>query len=115
MRPLPKLPNGERAYIDPRKLVTYTLNANHPVGGHKARVFMAALQIGPHNADVLSEALRLGAASNEATLERENRFGQHFSLHLLASHRGRVREVRSLWTIRPGEDFPRYVSAFVVG
>jgi hypothetical protein len=109
------LPNGDRAIVDIAKLRAYTLNPHHAVGGHKARVFKAALGIGLEDAEKLAAALRDAAAGNDATLERRNGFGAHFSLHFHFEHMGRSRELRSLWTIRPDEDFPRYVSAFVVG
>jgi hypothetical protein len=38
-----KLPNGERAVVDIRKLRDYCLSAKHRRGRHKARVFEAAL------------------------------------------------------------------------
>ena len=34
-----RLPNGERAVIDIRKLQEYCLNSQHPRGRNKARVF----------------------------------------------------------------------------
>lgn len=37
-----KLPNAERAVVDVRKLRNYCLNAEHPRGQHKARVFKSA-------------------------------------------------------------------------
>lgn len=109
------LPNGDRAFVDIAKLRAYTLNPAHSVGGHKARVFKAALGIGLEDAEKLAAALRGAAARDEAILERRNSFGAHYSLHFIFEHMGRVRELRSLWTIRTGEEFPRYVSAFVVG
>lgn len=38
-----KLPSPERAVVDIRKLGEYCLNAEHPRGQHKARVFKSAL------------------------------------------------------------------------
>ena len=35
-----KLPNGERAIVDTRKLLEYCLNSEHPRGRNKARVFL---------------------------------------------------------------------------
>ena len=34
-----KLPNAERAYIDPRKIRDYLLSSTHPAGRPKARFF----------------------------------------------------------------------------
>ena len=43
--PIPaRLPRGDEAEIDPRKLRDYPLNADHePDGKHKARIFKATL------------------------------------------------------------------------
>ena len=57
-----KLPNGERAVVDVRKLQDYCLNPHHSRGRNKARVF-AAVGIGQADAELLREAL-LGAAKN---------------------------------------------------
>ena len=42
---MPKLPNSERAVVEIGKLRDYSLNQEHEVGKHKARVFKAALGI----------------------------------------------------------------------
>lgn len=39
-----KLPNADQAVGDMRKLRDYCLNADHPRGRHKARVFKSALE-----------------------------------------------------------------------
>jgi ribosomal protein L16/L10AE len=38
-----RLPNSHKAVVKIEKLRDYSLNPNHPVGKHKARVFQAAL------------------------------------------------------------------------
>lgn len=49
------LPNADVAVIDLRKLSGYSLNPNHPEGGHKARVFAAALGFTQEHSEQLSE------------------------------------------------------------
>ena len=51
-----KLPNGDRAIVDIAKLRDYCLNAGHPRGRHKARVFVAALGLTVADADGLADA-----------------------------------------------------------
>ncbi len=58
-----KLPTGERAIVDMRKLDGYCLNAQHLSGRNKARVF-ASVGVHPGDAKMLQEAL-LAAAKNE--------------------------------------------------
>ena len=40
-----RLPNGDKAVVDPRKLPDYCLSPAHPIGKHKARLFEAATGI----------------------------------------------------------------------
>jgi hypothetical protein len=37
-----KLPNADKAYVPPNKLLDYLLSLSHPVGGSKARFFRSA-------------------------------------------------------------------------
>ena len=60
------LPNGERAFIDPRKLADYSLFADHPVGGHKAVLFERILGITVADAESFRDILLLVAARAEA-------------------------------------------------
>lgn len=108
------LPNGAAARVDIAKISGYLLNPGHPVGRHKARVFRAALGLTAEHAALLQSALRTAAASQDASLERQDRFGDQYTVHFELAHEGRVREIRSLWIVRSGENFPRFVSAFVV-
>ncbi len=48
-----KLPNCEKAFVDIAKLRDYSLNPEHESGGHKARVFQAALGLTADDAEWL--------------------------------------------------------------
>lgn len=61
-----KLPNGNRAIVDIRKLRDYCLNPDNPRGSAKARVFVRALGISASHASELREKLLEIAASEEA-------------------------------------------------
>ena len=111
---MPKLPNGDRAEIDRRKIDGYVLDPEHRTGRHKARVFAAALGMRADHADVLIEACHRAVAEGECRLERQNEHGAHYSVAFILAFRGRSARVRSLWVVRPNEDFPRFVSAFVI-
>jgi hypothetical protein len=70
------LPNSHRAIVDIEKLRDYSLNSNHPVGKHKARVFRAALGIGIEDALWLrNQALEIamsGEANHESSVFGDN-------------------------------------------
>ena len=108
-----KLPNGERAIVDRRKLDEYCLNADHPRGRNKARVF-ASIGIRQADAEILRDAL-LGAARNaDAQPGIANRYGQRYMVDFdLFRQAGNVR-VRSTWIVRIGEDLPRLTSCYVL-
>jgi hypothetical protein len=108
-----RLPHGDAALIDFRKLTDYVLNPQHRLGAHKARVFRAALGLTADNAGELDVALRRAAAQGEAILDREDAYGAHYHIDFSMAYDGRESVVRSLWIIRPDEDAPRLVSAFV--
>ena len=60
-----KLPNGDRAVVDIRKIRDYSLNPDHPGGGHKARVFRAVLGLGRENATTVAATLLELAATSD--------------------------------------------------
>ncbi len=107
------LPHGDRAVADPEKLTGYILNPAHRTGQNKARVFAAALGITVANFGVLRAALLAAADDTEAVLERRDRHGAHYAVEFVIDNAGRRALVRSLWTVRAGEEFPRLVSAFI--
>jgi len=62
-----RLPNGERAMVDIRKLQEYCLNSQHPRGRNKARVF-ASVGIRETDAEELRMALLAAASKADAEL-----------------------------------------------
>jgi hypothetical protein len=109
-----RIPNGHQAFVDIVKLTGYVLNPNHRTGRHKARVFVAALGLTADHAAEFAEALQKAAATEDAVLEREDEYGAHYAIEFVILFKERSRRVRSLWTIRDEEDFPRFVSVFVM-
>ena len=112
---MPALPNGDRALVDDEKLSGYILNAAHRAGRNKARVFAAALGVTAANRGVLRAALLRAAREADADLHRVDGHGAHYAVEFVLENGGKRAQVRSLWTVRTGEDFPRLVSAFVKG
>jgi len=108
-----KLPNGERAIVDRRKLEEYCLNPHHPRGRNKARVF-ASVGIGQADSEVLREALLLAARSSEAERGGPSPYGQRYTVDFDLVRPVRRVRVRSTWIVRVGEDLPRLTSCFVL-
>jgi hypothetical protein len=108
-----KLPNGERAIVDIRKLQEYCLNAQHPRGRNKARVF-ASVGIRQADADVLRTALVVAACNGEARLRVANPYGQRYIVDFDLVRQARTVKVRSTWIVRIGEDLPRLTTCYVL-
>lgn len=70
-----KLPGGDKAVVDPEKLIAYCLNPEHPRGKHKARVFANTTGFTVYNAEELRAALLAEAATRNAQRTSSDSFG----------------------------------------
>lgn len=95
-----KLPNGERAIVEIRKLVEYCLNSQHPRGRNKARVFAAVGIAAANTADAQTGIV--------------NPYGHHYIVDFDFAHQDRTVRIRSTWIVRSGEDLPRLTSCYVL-
>lgn len=109
-----KLPNAEQAAVDVRKLREYCLNAEHPRGQHKARVFKSALGWTADQADDVRRRLFQVALHEEASFLGADDYGQRYALDFAVSTATTVVTVRSLSIVRHGEDFPRFTSCYIL-
>ena len=108
------LPGGERAVVDARKLTDYVLSPEHPRGRHKARVLREALGIGRAEAAWLRQALLTAAARAEPNLIADDEHGRRWRLDIALEHAGKRAKLRTLWIVRTGEDFPRFVTCWAL-
>jgi len=108
-----KLPNGERAIVDIRKLQEYCLNSQHTRGRHKSRVF-ASVGIREDDAEELKTALLAIASSAEARFGLANPYGQRYILDFDFVRQDRTIRIRSTWIVRTGEQLPRLTSCYVL-
>lgn len=104
-----KLPNGERAIVDSRKLREYCLNPDHPRGRNKARVFASA-GIRQADAEELRTALLAAATHAEAQPGAVNPYGQRYIVDFDLIRGDRTVRIRSSWIVRVGEESPRLTS-----
>jgi hypothetical protein len=108
-----RLPNGERAILDIRKIENYCLDPRHPRGRHKARVFREALGINRTDARWLREVLLEGAQSCEAIELETDTYGSRWRIDVPITRHGTSTMVRTLWIVKTGEDTPRFVTCWV--
>ena len=101
-----KLPNGDRAFADIAKLRDYSLDPAHKEGRHKARVFAAALGLTRNDADWLRDQLLVAARTSDCQPGRKTDHGQRYLLDCTLAYRSKSARLRSVWNVRPNEDFP---------
>ena len=109
------LPDAERAFVDPAKVRDYLLALDHPEGGDKARVFVAA---GFSAADwkLLVHQLQRLARLAPSRPGRASPFGRKYEINgIIQSPTGDFMRVRTIWMIHHGEDFPRLITAYPGG
>jgi hypothetical protein len=109
-----KLPNSGHAYVEIAKLRDYSLNPMHPEGKHKARVFAAALGVSRDDAEWLREQLLRAAEDFDCVLGRRTTHGQRYLLDFDVMNGSKSARLRSVWNVRPHEDFPRLISCYVL-
>ena len=107
-----KIPNAQHAIVDIRKVQEYCLNPQHNSGKHKARMFAAALGMGPDDAEALRKVLLQAVKTCHARLGREDVYGQRYTIDSVCKWRGRQATIRSGWIIDRGSEIPRLVTAY---
>jgi len=110
-----QIPNADRAVIDPAKLHGYLLSRNHPVGRFKATFFLT-LGYTSEGWRQLEADRRGQHLSQAATREEKTRYGQKYAIRAtLVGPSGRSAEMVSVWVVRTGEEFPRFLTAYPEG
>jgi len=108
------LPNAHLAIVPVEKLRDYSLNAAHPRGRHKARVFAATLDLRSDDAEWLVKVLQEEVVKSPARELPDEGFGSRFEVDMVVSKGGRYATVRTGWIIRAGEILPRLTTCFVL-
>jgi hypothetical protein len=107
-----RIPNADRGVIESAKVHGYLLSRSHPVGRFKAAFFLALGYV-PDGWHHLEADLRSQHLSQEAGLEERTQYGQKYAIRAtLVGPAGRSADVTSVWIVRTGEDFPRFVTAY---
>lgn len=107
------LPNFEKASVDLEKLTAYALNASHPEGRHKARVFLSALGVTAADGEWLANMILAGLARSEAVLQNTTNWGPIYRVDMEVVRGQRCAKVRTAWLCTA--EAARLVTCFVVG
>jgi hypothetical protein len=96
-----KLPNGDQAIIDPRKVTDYCLSPDHDDGKHKARLFQRLLGVTLDHGQLLLDALKEVASNRKAVVGKLDKYGQRYVIDLKFTGPAGTAILRSAWK-RPG-------------
>ena len=96
--------------LDLRKIEHYCFDPAHPRGRHKARVLRQALGLTRDDAEWFRNALLEAVQGTDATMHQEDYLGTQRRADVSITRQGRRAVVRTVWLIRAGEDFPRFVT-----
>lgn len=108
-----KLPHGDRAIVDDRKLTAYLLNPEHEHGASHAHLFSALLGIDADRSKELRAKLLEAARSGDATPGKKSPYGRKFEIRSqMRGPRGEY-TILSVWMIRTRDDRPHLVTAYV--
>lgn len=108
------LTESELAEREPSALSEYSLNPDHEVGGHKARVFRSALGLTLDDAEWLRVELLRIACEGDATPGEPSLFGEKYVIDTELAYEGHTAIVRSAWIIETGTEVPRLISCYVM-
>lgn len=95
-----RLPNGDEAILDVRKIEDYCLSPSHPRGRHKARVFRQALNLQHTDAAWLRDVLLVAARSSDAAQVATDAWGTQWRLDVTIGRQGKSAVVRTIWIVR---------------
>ncbi|MBX3300133.1 MAG: hypothetical protein KF736_11790 [Acidobacteria bacterium] len=110
-----RLPNGENAIVDIRKLTEYCLNFDDLRGRHKARVFASALGITVANAaEFREQLLHVAATTESAVVGESDAFGQRYVIDFSWTTAEGTAPIRSTWIVLTDEENPRLTSCYVL-
>jgi len=106
-----RVPNAESAVIDPAKIRDYLLSTSHPVGRFKARFFIG-LGFRADDWGTCARALRHQHLTRDADVAEPDQYGQRFVVRAILEKPAAGAPVVSVWFVRTGEDFARFVTAY---
>ena len=107
------LPNIATADIDLRKLTDYVLNASHPEGRHKARVFLSALEVTASDAKWMAGAILAALPVSDAVVQRDTTWGSIYRVDMDIVRGKRCAKVRTGWLCT--DTATRLATCFVIG
>ncbi len=109
-----KLPNGNKAFISPDKLIDYILSEIHATGKFKAKFFRKH-GFDKTNVQLFEKTLRKHAKSQQVTEVVGSEFGTKYIIDgEIDTPSEKIVKVRTIWIIEKGQINPRFVTVYPV-
>ncbi len=105
-----KIPNSDRAIVEPSKLIDYLLNSEHKRGGAKAKLL---LQFGYslENWQQLESDIRKFHLVADVNVVKETAYGMRYEVSAnMLTPIDRQLFVKTVWQIDTGTNFPRLIT-----
>jgi len=109
-----QLPNRAKAYIRSGKLTAYLLAETHAVGKSKAK-FFRGVGFDDTNVEQLEQQLLLIAQTERVEEVFTSPHGAKYVIDgSMTTPKARIVRVRTVWIIEPGQETPRFVTAYPI-
>ena len=107
-----RLPNAEKAVVEPDKIADYLLNAAHPDNGGKA-AFFESLGFRRVEPELLAKAFQNLARQAEVARATVSPHGlKYVIVGEIESPIGKAARVQTIWIVDKGSDLARLVTAY---
>jgi hypothetical protein len=110
-----RLSNADKAEMEEKKFTVYALNPEHPVGGHKARVFASATGFTKDNAQDLMEQIQGGVTQNTPTPGKVDDWGHRYTVKIPVTGPTGSGTVTTGWIYKTGKDTPSLTTLLMEG
>jgi hypothetical protein len=96
--------------IDPKKIIDYAMNPDHPVGGNKYKVIKSATGLDTGDAATIEQQIRDGVRDAAPILGKADQYGQRWAVDVsLTGPTGSI-VVRTAWILDTGSSTPRLIT-----
>lgn len=97
--------------IPERKILSYVLSTDHPIGKHKARVFRS-IGYHTHNYRSFVKALNTLVGSYPANFVKKDQYGTTYSIEgMIKGEKGNLK-VRSIWIVEAQNTYATFVTVY---
>lgn len=91
----------------------YCLNPKHPLGKHKARIFLSQLGLHRKDAELLKKEILKEIVKSDIHEEYSDQFGKRYSAELILNINNKRAVVKTIWIIKNDHVTPELVTCYV--